>query len=328
MPRVFNQKIKILYLMRIFLEQTDEEHPMSVKELIAYLNSLGFSAERKTVYDDIETLRNFGMDILNRREHPAGFYLASREFELPELRLLVDAVQSSRCITNGKSRQLIRKLESLASVYESRQLRRQGFAENRIRTINENVYYSIDMIQRALTEDRQISFQYCEWTVEKKLRPENEGERYSVSPWGLVWQNEEYYLITYDEKCGRVKQYQVDKLQQIRIEKEVRRGREFFENYDIGELTSRTFGMFGGREVTICLEAHNRLVGVVLDRFGRDIMIHRKDPEHFKTLVRVNISDQFLGWIASLGPDAVIASPDEVRDKYREFLEKSLSNYK
>ena len=292
MPRVFNQKIKILYLMRIFLEQTDEEHPMSVKELIAYLNSLGISAERKTVYDDIETLRNFGMDILNRREHPAGFYLASREFELPELRLLVDAVQSSRCITNGKSRQLIRKLESLASVYESRQLRRQGFAENRIRTINENVYYSIDMIQRALTEDRQISFQYCEWTVEKKLRPENEGERYSVSPWGLVWQNEEYYLITYDEKCGRVKQYQVDKLQQIRIEKEVRRGREFFENYDIGELTSRTFGIFGGREVTICLEAHNRLVGVVLDRFGRDIMIHRKDPEHFKTLVRVNISDQ------------------------------------
>lgn len=328
MPRVFNQKIKILYLMRIFLEQTDEEHPMSVKELIAYLNSLGISAERKTVYDDIETLRNFGMDILNRREHPAGFYLASREFELPELRLLVDAVQSSRCITNGKSRQLIRKLESLASVYESRQLRRQGFAENRIRTINENVYYSIDMIQRALTEDRQISFQYCEWTVEKKLRPENEGERYSVSPWGLVWQNEEYYLITYDEKCGRVKQYQVDKLQQIRIEKEVRRGREFFENYDIGELTSRTFGMFGGREVTICLEAHNRLVGVVLDRFGRDIMIHRKDPEHFKTLVRVNISDQFFGWIASLGPYAVIASPDEVRDKYREFLEKSLSNYK
>lgn len=328
MPRVFNQKIKILYLMRIFLEQTDEEHPMSVKELIAYLNSLGISAERKTVYDDIETLRNFGMDILNRREHPAGFYLASREFELPELRLLVDAVQSSRCITNGKSRQLIRKLESLASVYESRQLRRQGFAENRIRTINENVYYSIDMIQRALTEDRQISFQYCEWTVEKKLRPENEGERYSVSSWGLVWQNEEYYLITYDEKCGRVKQYQVDKLQQIRIEKEVRRGREFFENYDIGELTSRTFGMFGGREVTICLEAHNRLVGVVLDRFGRDIMIHRKDPEHFKTLVRVNTSDQFFGWIASLGPDAVIASPDEVRDKYREFLEKSLSNYK
>ena len=181
------------------------------------------------------------MDILNRREHPAGFYLASREFELPELRLLVDAVQSSRCITNGKSRQLIRKLESLASVYESRQLRRQGFAENSIRTVNENVYYSIDMIQRALTEDRQISFQYCEWTVEKKLYPENEGNDIR-SVLGLVWQNEEYYLITYDEKCGRVKQYQVDKLQQIRIEKEVRCGREFFENYNIGELTSRTSG--------------------------------------------------------------------------------------
>lgn len=163
------------------------------------------------------------------------------EFELPELRLLVDAVQSSRCITNGKSRQLIRKLESLASVYESRQLRRQGFAENSIRTINENVYYSIDMIQRALTEDRQISFQYCEWTVEKKLYPENEGERYSVSPWGLVWQNEEYYLITYDEKCGRVKQYLVDKLQQIRIEKEVRCGRELIIDFSRPSIISLSF---------------------------------------------------------------------------------------
>ena len=328
MPRVFNQKIKILYLMRVFLEQTDEEHPMSVKELITYLNNLGISAERKTVYDDIETLRNFGMDILNRREKPAGFYLASREFELPELKLLVDAVQSSRFITSRKSRQLIGKLESLASVYEARQLRRQVFVENRIRTMNESVYYSIDEIQRALNEDRQISFQYCEWTVEKELRLKKNGERYLVSPWGLVWQNENYYLVAYDEKCEKVKHYRVDKILQIQIENQPRDGKEIFKNYDTGELTSRTFGMFGGREETICLEAHNRLVGVVLDRFGRDIMIHRKDSENFKTLIRVNVSGQFFGWIASLGPDAVIASPEEVREEYREFLEKSLSNYK
>ena len=328
MPRVFNQKIKILYLMRVFLEQTDEEHPMSVKELITYLNNLGISAERKTVNDDIETLRNFGMDILNRREKPAGFYLASREFELPELKLLVDAVQSSRFITSRKSRQLIGKLESLASVYEARQLRRQVFVENRIRTMNESVYYSIDEIQRALNEDRQISFQYCEWTVEKELRLKKNGERYLVSPWGLVWQNENYYLVAYDEKCEKVKHYRVDKILQIQIENQPRDGKEIFKNYDTGELTSRTFGMFGGREETICLEAHNRLVGVVLDRFGRDIMIHRKDSEHFKTLIRVNVSGQFFGWIASLGPDAVIASPEEVREEYREFLEKSLSNYK
>ena len=314
--------------MRVFLEQTDEEHPMSVKELITYLNNLGISAERKTVYDDIETLRNFGMDILNRREKPAGFYLASREFELPELKLLVDAVQSSRFITSRKSRQLIGKLESLASVYEARQLRRQVFVENRIRTMNESVYYSIDEIQRALNEDRKISFQYCEWTVEKELRLKKNGERYLVSPWGLVWQNENYYLVAYDEKCEKVKHYRVDKILQIQIENQPRDGKEIFKNYDTGELTSRTFGMFGGREETICLEAHNRLVGVVLDRFGRDIMIHRKDSEHFKTLIRVNVSGQFFGWIASLGPDAVIASPEEVREEYREFLEKSLSNYK
>ena len=328
MPRVFNQKIKILYLMRVFLERTDEEHPMSVKDLIIYLNSLGISAERKTIYDDIETLRNFGMDILNRREKPAGFYLASREFELPELKLLVDAVQSSRFITSGKSRQLIGKLESLASVYEARQLRRQVFVENRVKTMNESVYYNIGEIHRALTDNRQISFQYCEWTVEKELRLKKNGDRYCVSPWGLVWQNANYYLVAYDEKFETVKHYRVDKILQIRIEEASRNGRDIFENYDVGELTSRTFGMFGGREETICLEAHNRLVGVVLDRFGRDIMIQRNDHEHFNTLVRVNVSGQFFGWIASLGPDAVIASPDRVRDEYREFLEKSLSNYK
>lgn len=276
MPRVFNQKIKILYLMRVFLERTDEEHPMSVKDLIIYLNSLGISAERKTIYDDIETLRNFGMDILNRREKPAGFYLASREFELPELKLLVDAVQSSRFITSGKSRQLIGKLESLASVYEARQLRRQVFVENRVKTMNESVYYNIDEIHRALTDNRQISFQYCEWTVEKELRLKKNGDRYCVSPWGLVWQNENYYLVAYDEKCETVKHYRVDKILQIRIEEASRNGRDIFENYDVGELTSRTFGMFGGREETICLEAHNRLVGVVLDRFGRDIMIQNE----------------------------------------------------
>ena len=203
--------------MRVFLERTDEEHPMSVKELIIYLNSLGISAERKTVYDDIETLRNFGMDILNRREQPAGFYVASRKFELPELKLLVDAVQSSRFITSGKSRQLIGKLESLASVHEARQLRRQVFVQNRVRTMNESVYYSIDEIQRALTEDRQISFQYCEWTVEKELRLKKNGERYRVSPWGLVWQNENYYLVACDEKCGRVKHYRVDKMMKIEM---------------------------------------------------------------------------------------------------------------
>ena len=237
-------------------------------------------------------------------------------------------MQSSRFITSGKSRQLIGKLESLASVYEARQLRRQVFVENRVKTMNESVYYNIDEIHRALTDNRQISFQYCEWTVEKELRLKKNGDRYCVSPWGLVWQNENYYLVAYDEKCETVKHYRVDKILQIRIEEASRNGRDIFENYDAGELASRTFGMFGGREETICLEAHNRLVGVVLDRFGRDIMIQRKDHEHFKTLVRVNVSGQFFGWIASLGPDAVIASPDRVRDEYREFLKKSLSNYK
>ena len=329
MPKGANQKFKLYRLAQIMQENTDDSHYMTMPEIMVELKKYGITAERKSIYSDLKDLEQMGIEVQGEKTGKYyQYHVVNRPFELAELKLLVDAVQSSRFITSGKSRQLIGKLESLASVHEARQLRRQVFVQNRVRTMNESVYYSIDEIQRALTEDQQISFQYCEWTVEKELRLKKNGERYRVSPWGLVWQNENYYLVACDEKCGRVKHYRVDKIMQIRLEEAARSGRELFENYDAGELTSRTFGMFGGKEETICLEAHNRLVGVVLDRFGRDIMIQRKDHEHFKTLVRVNVSDQFFGWIASLGPDAVIASPDDVRGRYREFLEKSLSNYK
>ena len=326
MPKSFHQKLKILYLMRAFLEKTDEAHPMTVKELIAYLESVGISAERKTIYDDIEALRIFGFDINNRRERPAGFYLATREFELPELKLLVDAVQSSKFISSSKSRQLIGKLESLTSIYEAKQLKRQVLMGSRIKTMNESVYYNIDEIHQALAEDRQLSFQYCEWTIEKKLRLKRDGERYRVSPWGLIWQDENYYIVALDEKSGIVKHYRVDKMLKPQMEADSRNGSEMSEYYDAAQLSSGTFGMFGGREELVSLEFHNRLVGVVLDRFGRDVIIRRKDDQHFFTQVRVNISDQFFGWMAGLGSDAVLEAPESVRTEYREHLLKSLSN--
>ena len=172
MPKSFHQKIKILYLMQAFLERTDKEHPMTVKDLQAYLANAGISAERKTVYDDIENLRVFGLDIVNRREKPSGFYLAHREFELAELKLLVDAVQSSKFITSGKSRQLIRKLEGLASVHQARELQRQVWVENRVKSMNESIYHNIDQIHQAISSDRQICFQYCEWTLSRAIKPE------------------------------------------------------------------------------------------------------------------------------------------------------------
>lgn len=327
MAKSFGQKMKILYLMRVFAERTDEKHPITVKELISYLEKFGISAERKTIYDDIETLRIFGMDIVNRREKPSGFYLASRDFEIAEVKILVDAVQSSRFITSRKSSQLIKKLEGLLGVYDAKKLQRQVWAESRVKTTNESIYYNIDKIYEAISENYQISFQYFEWTVSKEMRLRMDGERYLVSPWEMLWKNENYYLIALDERSGIVKHYRVDKMLKINIEKEQRNGGELFRNFDAAQFASRTFGMFGGEEENLRLEFENRFVGVVIDHFGTDVMIHRKDDQHFTTFVRVNVSSQFFGWLAGLGTGAEIVFPVNVRNEYRTFLKNALARY-
>lgn len=327
MPKSFQQKLKILYLMRAFYDKTDEAHPMSVKDLIAYLEHFGIHAERKTIYDDIETLRVFGMDIMNRRERPSGFYLASREFEVAELKLLVDAVQSSRFLTADKSRQLIQKLESLTSAHQAKELQRQVIVQNRVKNTNESIYYNIDEIHRAISENRQISFQYTKWTLSKERQLKRGGARYQISPWQMIWQDENYYLIGVDEKSNVVKHYRVDKMLKIVTEKEPRNGAELFEKFDSARFVSGTFGMFGGREENISLEFENHLVGVMIDRFGQDIMIMAKDSEHSVTRIQVNVSTQFYGWLAALGNSVRLLTPANVRKEYRDFLKKALENY-
>ena len=327
MPKSFQQKLKILYLMRAFLERTDEAHPMRVKDLITYLEHFGIHAERKTIYDDIENLRVFGMDIMNRRERPSGFYLASREFEVAELKLLVDAVQSSRFLTADKSRQLIQKLESLTSVHQAKELQRQVIVQNRVKNINENIYYNIDEIHRAISQNRKISFQYTEWTLSKERRLKKNGARYLISPWQMLWQDENYYLIGVDENSGIVKHYRVDKMLGVVAEKDSRNGAELFEKFDSAGFASGTFGMFGGREESISLEFENRLIGVVIDRFGQDVMVMSKDDEHSVTRVRVHVSPQFYGWLSALGSGIRLLSPENVRREYRDFLRKALENY-
>ena len=327
MPKSFRQKLKIIYLMEALQKKSDEQHPLTVNDLIAYLEEYGITAERKTIYDDIELLRVYGMDIANRREKPSGFYLASRDFEKAELKLLVDAVQSSKFITQKKSRQLIRKLEGLTSEYEAAKLRKQVFPGLRVKTRNESVYDSIERINDAISGNRQISFQYYEWTVSKKISLRKNGERYRISPWALLWQDENYYLVGVDEKSGIVKHYRVDKMLKLSVEKQPRSGEELFRFFDAAKFVSKTFGMFGGKEEAVRMVFENSFVGVVLDRFGHDVMLTRQDEGHFAIQVRVNVSTQFFGWFAGLGSGAVITSPENVRREYKEFLESALGNY-
>ena len=328
MPRSFNQKLKILYLMKFLQEKTDREHPVSVKDIIRTMEAYGISVERKTVYDDIETLRTFGMKIGSRRGKPAGFYLEERTFELPELKFLMDAVQSSKFITEKQSAALVRKLEDLASVHEAKKLKSQVFLMPGIKTLNEEIYTNIETIYDAISANRQISFRYYQWTLSRELKPKRGGERYRVSPGKLLWNNDNYYLMGLDESSGIVKHYRVDKMMDVAVEEEKRSGESVFRDFDMGRFSAETFGMFDGKETILKIRFSNELVGVVLDRFGKKAVLQRSDDTHFFLQTHIRVSGQFFGWLTGLGSGAEIVSPEKVRKEYKSFLTKILKTYK
>lgn len=319
MAKSEKQKLKLLYLLKMLEEYSDEEHPLTTAEIIQRLEKQGISCERKTVYSDVACLVDFGYDIIqvsNRRG--GGYYLASRNFELPELKLLVDVVQSSRFITAKKSRDLIRKLEKLAGRVDAGKLQRQVYVAGRIKTENESIYYNIDQIHNAIQNNRQLRFDYMEWNLKKKLVPR--GERRTVSPWALIWKDENYYLAAYDGCSGILKHYRVDKMGSVEMLSEARQGLEQFEQLDLAAYTNKTFGMYGGEDEVVVLEFPKELIGVVLDRFGKDVDLRPVQEERFSVRVRVAVSGQFFGWLAGIGPQARILSPDKTKDAYQRWL--------
>ena len=334
MPKSPNQKMKPLLLQRIRLERTDEDHGLTVPELIALLEEEGVAAERKSVYSDLQTLADFGLDIVKRKESgKVVYYVGARTFELPELKLLVDAVQSSRFITHKKSNQLIQKVEGFASRYQAQQLQRQVFVANRVKTMNESIYINVDKIYEAIAANRCITYRYLDWAFrdgaaggyEKQFR--RQGKTYRISPWSLCWADERYYMIGFDSEAGLIKHYRVDKMLGIALTDEPRDGQEHFEHFDMAVYTRQVFGMFGGNEQTVTLRFENRLLGVVLDRFGEDVPIRREDADTFQVRVRVAVSPQFLSWVFSFGGGARIVSPAAVADTMREQLASVMKQY-
>lgn len=329
MPKSPNQKLKLLYLVKILTEQTDEEHCLSAQALIDALAAYGIKAERKSIYDDIAQLTDFGYDIiLVKAKTGGGYYLAGRDFELAELKLLVETVQASRFLTQKKSRELISKIEKLASKAEAGQLQRQVYVANRIKAANESIYYIVDDIHRAIQNNEQITFQYLEWNLEKELVPRKDGKHYRVSPWALTCKDENYYLIAHDSESDTIKHFRVDKLGQIKVQTGVQReGADLFERFDIAAYANKTFGMFGGREEMVTLTFENRLIGVVIDRFGKDVSVRIRDEDHFSVRVLVALSGQFYGWMTGLGTGAKITAPAEVVEEYTRFLQEAAEQY-
>ncbi|MBQ9031033.1 MAG: WYL domain-containing protein [Parasporobacterium sp.] len=323
-----NQKLKLLYLAKIFSEETDEEHGLSVSQLVAKLAALDISAERKTLYADMEELRDFGMDILAQQNGKSvTYHLVSRDFELAELKLLVDSVQSSKFISEKKSNILIRKLENLTSKYEAGQLHRQVLIAGRIKSMNESTYYNVDDIYNAINQDRKIRFRYFNWNVDKTERLRKDGEWYYVSPWHLRWDDEYYYLIGYDSHTDSVRHYRVDKMKSISITDIPRDGKDKLKAFNPASYTRKLFGMYSGDELHVVLEGENSLVGVIIDRFGKEIPIRRKDETHFEAVVEVALSPQFLGWIASLNPGIRITGPEPAARAMQDFVRKLKDAY-
>lgn len=322
-----NQKIKLLTLMRILIEQTDEKHILSAADICKELEKYDIKAERKSIYNDIAVLQDFGLDIVQQKGGHSGYYIASREFELAELKLLVDAVQASKFITSRKSAELIRKLEHQASKHDAQYLRRDVFIYNRPKSVNETIYYNVDMIHAALRSNSKIAYQYAEWNMRKELQLKKDGAFYVVSPWALTWDDENYYLIAYDEEADKIKHYRVDKMQKMSILKEERVGKQQFQDFDLAAFAKKTFSMYGGRDETVTLLCQNFLAGVVLDRFGTDvIMIPQKDGR-FKVKTLVSVSPQFFGWVTGIGGGMEIAGPEHVRTEYKEYLENLFRKY-
>lgn len=328
MARSENQKLKLLYLMTMLLERTDEAHCITMPEIISELERLEIKAERKSIYHDLESLRQFGLKIETKKGQAAGYYLAGREFELSELKILVDAVQASKFITVEKSQDLIKKLERLTSRYGARQLQRQVYVMNRVKTMNQSVYSNVDKIYEAMMSDSQITFQYFAWTVEKKPKMKRDGGQYQVSPWSLTWEDENYYLISFDGDAGKVKFYRVDKMMNIDLVGGSREGRVEFDGFDVADFSRKTFGMFNGEEKTITLQMENRLAGVILDRFGTDISLRPMDEDTFRARITVKVSNQFYGWLAGLGKGVKMLSPREEVENYKKYLKRLLKEYK
>lgn len=327
MAKPYSQKLKLLYIMEILVKETDEEHPISIAKIIEKLDVAGITAERKSIYDDIEALRCFGLDIVNKREKPSGFYTGVREFELAELKLLVDAVQSSKFITAKKSNELIRKIENLTSIHEAKYLQRQVFVNNRIKTMNESIYYNVDKVHMAITRNVKIRFQYYEWTPKKEMRIRQGGKEYHISPWGLSWDDENYYMIGYDSVVEMVKHYRVDKMLHMKLSDEARDGEKYFEKFDIADYAKKVFGMYGGQENNIKILCQNSLAGTMIDRFGKDVKMRPVDDGHFAVNVMVNVSPQFFGWIMALGERAVIIAPEKVVVEFKEHVKRVMANY-
>ena len=297
-------------------------------QIMEELEKYDVTAERKSIYADFQDMtEKFGVEIIKEQIGRETYYhVGGREFELAEVKLLIDAIQSSKFITQTKSRELITKIKSFVSEHQAKQLQRQVYINDRVKTMNESVYYNVDDIHTAINQNKKIRFKYYKWDINKKLVPRHNGDWFVVSPWALTWDDENYYMVAFDDLDSKIKHYRVDKMMHISVEEEKRSGKEVFQNFDMAKYSKATFGMYQGQKAKVKIQFANYMCGVFIDRFGKDISFLPIDYEHSELHVDVNVSPQFFGWIFSLGKDVKVTGPSEVVEQMKVFAREFIEN--
>lgn len=327
-PR-YKQKLKILYLLDILMSNTDSNHDITMQEIIYKLEANGVTAERKSLYDDIAQLDDYGIKIEKKQYGKTFHYkVVNREFELAELKLLVDSVQAAKFITEEKSNQLIKKLEKLTSRQSALELQRQVYVSGRVKAMNNEILNNVDAIHTAIASDVKITFQYFQWNVRKKPELRKNGARYLISPWGLSWDDENYYMVGYDSESDMIKHYRVDKMLHIEVTGNQREGKDVIKKVDMAAYAKKMFGMFHGDEQNVEILCENKLAGVMIDRFGKDVAMLKVDDEHFKVFAKVAASQHFIHWVMALGNGAKIIGPESLVQEVNDEIKRLTDQYK
>lgn len=315
-----DKKGRLLALREYLYKYTDEQHMVSTQELIDEMTRQGYPGNRKTIKDDIDVLKKFGMDIVTNVSRGNSFYVGSREFEIPELKLLVDAVSSSRFISAAKSDQLISKLTKIASVYEQEFISPRIITSDRVKASNPQLFYVIDKLIAAVQQKKKVSFQYGEYDADKRMILRNDGEIYINSPYGCLWSDDFYYLIGYSEKHSKVVTFRVDRIVELEILDESICSEP--EGFNISDYAQTIVEMFDGEPQEVELVCDNELMKSVIDKFGNNIETERISDLQFKAKIKVSTSKTFYAWCFRFAGQMKIVGPKNVKDEYVEMAKK------
>ena len=327
MPKGTNQKLKLYYLAKIMVAKTDELHGLTLAQIREELEEYGVTADRKSLYDDMEALRELGIEVVGEQ---AGkyyvYYVAAKKFDLAELQLLADALSSSKQITDSKVNELIRKLAGMTSEYEAGALKRQGVVQGRIRTMNDSVYANVDELSQAITSNRQVEFEYMQWNLQKKMESASD-ESLTVSPWALFWSGENCYLVAYLNDTKKIEIFRVDQMRDILVLDQKRAGKDNFKQFDLTSYTKDRFGVYGGKNEKVKIKFNNEIVGEIIEQFGKDVDLKASAKGWSEANIDVMVNDQFYGWVFSQSGNVKIVQPKKVKDEFKTKLNDIINQF-